>query len=44
VCSCDLRVRELTGVLELLPYEERLRPGTVQPGEEKIKGGSDQYL
>ena len=38
------RVTEMTGVLEHLPYEERLRPGTVQPGEEKIKGGSDQYL
>jgi len=31
------RVTEMTGVLEHLPYEEWLSPGTVQPGEEKIK-------
>jgi len=30
--------------LEHLSYEERLRAGTVQPGEEKAQGGSYKCL
>ena len=38
------RATEMMRGLEHLLYEERLRPGAVQPGEEKAERGSYPYL